>query len=210
MFSLLYRNFASRRQSPRNLALHQATITVLTNGKGRAGEKRPFDAGQSSDRNPPSGAIPRMNDCGSVAVVLEAHAAHGPKMKPTDLSACWNRIGKLASNRREQQWLRQNLKALGPLFDQTKRDIGRLSARPLATAAHGLAKVAAATGWKPGSDIWKLVEKRGLRVVTEFDPQALANTAWAFATAGHAAPELFDAVAKAAAPRLVEFTPGRV
>ena len=176
MFSLLYRNFASRRQAPRNLALPQATITVLTNGKGKAGEERPFVAGQSSDRNPPSGAIPRMNDCGSVEVALEAHAAHAPKMKPNDLSACWNRIGKLASNRREQQWLRQNLKALGPLIEQTKRDAGRLSARPLANASHGLAKVTAATGWKPGPDVWKLFEQRGLRVVIEFNPQNLANT----------------------------------
>jgi hypothetical protein len=44
-------------------------------------------------------------------------------------------------------------------------------------------------------------------VVTEFDPQAIANTAWAFTTAGHAAPALFDAVANAAAPRLHELNP---
>jgi hypothetical protein len=29
----------------------------------------------------------------------------------------------------------------------------------------------------------------------EFNPQELANTAWAYATSGHSAPELFDAVA---------------
>ena len=160
-----------------------------------------------SPRSPPSGQIPRMNDCGSVAVVLEAHAAYGLRMKPIDLSACWNRIGKLSSNRREQQWLRQNTEALIPLLEQTKRDAGRLPARPLANAAHGLAKVAAATGWKPGPDVWTLFEQRGLLVVNEFEPQESSNTVWAFATAGHAAPALFDGVAKAAAPRLHEFKP---
>ena len=38
----------------------------------------------------------------------------------------------------------------------------------------------------------------------EFTPQALANTAWAFATAGVPAPTLFAAVAKEAEPRLGE------
>jgi hypothetical protein len=38
--------------------------------------------------------------------------------------------------------------------------------------------------------------------VGEFKPQELANTAWAFATAGHAAPALFDAIAAEAAQRV--------
>jgi hypothetical protein len=43
--------------------------------------------------------------------------------------------------------------------------------------------------------------------VGEFNPQALANTAWAFATAGHAAPALFDSIATEAAPRVGKFSP---
>ena len=41
----------------------------------------------------------------------------------------------------------------------------------------------------------------------EFVPQALANTAWAFATAGHAAPALFDAIGMESAGRMDEFKP---
>ena len=41
----------------------------------------------------------------------------------------------------------------------------------------------------------------------DFKPQALSNTAWAYATAGHAAPSLFDAVAKAAVPNFAAATP---
>ena len=48
-------------------------------------------------------------------------------------------------------------------------------------------------------------ERRGLR---DFTPQNLANTAWAYATAGHAAPVLLDALAVEAARRgLREFNP---
>jgi hypothetical protein len=39
----------------------------------------------------------------------------------------------------------------------------------------------------------------------EFNPQDLAITAWAYATAGQEAPALFAAVAEAATPRLGEF-----
>jgi hypothetical protein len=148
-----------------------------------------------------------MNECATVAAVLEAHAAHGGHMKPIDLSACWNRIGKLSSNRTEELWLRQNLKALGPLLRRTKRDAGRLPPRPLANTAHGIAKVVAAIAWTPGDYIWKLFEQRGLRLVHEFKPQELANMAWAFATAGVAAPTLFTAVAEGAVPRMHEFKP---
>ena len=47
--------------------------------------------------------------------------------------------------------------------------------------------------------------QRGLR---EFKPQELSNTAWAYATADHAAPVLLDALAEEAVQRgLREFTP---
>ena len=41
----------------------------------------------------------------------------------------------------------------------------------------------------------------------ECNAQDLANAAWAFATAEHAVPALFDAIATAAVPRLHEFNP---
>ena len=41
----------------------------------------------------------------------------------------------------------------------------------------------------------------------DFNPQELANTAWAYAAAGHAAAALLDAIAAAAAPRLCDFNP---
>ena len=41
----------------------------------------------------------------------------------------------------------------------------------------------------------------------DFKPQELSNTAWAFATAGYAAPTLFDAIGKEAAGRVRDFKP---
>ena len=41
--------------------------------------------------------------------------------------------------------------------------------------------------------------------MAKFDPQALSNTAWAFAEAGHKAPALFEAVGKEAHGRLSTF-----
>ena len=43
--------------------------------------------------------------------------------------------------------------------------------------------------------------------VRAFNPQNLANTACAYATAGHAAPAMFGVIAVEAAPRLREFNP---
>jgi len=43
--------------------------------------------------------------------------------------------------------------------------------------------------------------------VRELNPQDLANMTWAFATAGHAAPALYDAIGKEAAGRVGEFNP---
>jgi hypothetical protein len=43
--------------------------------------------------------------------------------------------------------------------------------------------------------------------LADFDPQGLSNTVWAYATAGHASPTLFDAVAAQAIPRVHQFNP---
>ena len=60
-------------------------------------------------------------------------------------------------------------------------------------------------GQKRKVGIAEAATRSGLR---GFTPQGLSNTAWAFATAGHAAPELLDAKATEMARRgLREFKP---
>ena len=53
----------------------------------------------------------------------------------------------------------------------------------------------------------RLRAEGGVAPEAAFKPQELSNLAWAFATAGHEAPELLDAIARAAQQRSSEFTP---
>ncbi|KAJ8601610.1 hypothetical protein CTAYLR_008466 [Chrysophaeum taylorii] len=84
----------------------------------------------------------------------------------------------------------------------------KFSARNLATAAHRVAKF----GGRGNDNV--RCDRRVIaladacqRCIREFNPQNLANTAWAFARAGIDAPQLFAAIADAALSRLGEFNP---
>ena len=82
-----------------------------------------------------------------------------------------------------------------------------MDARGLANISHGLAKSGCEGGRPPWGDVFDALASESAQRVGEFIPQALANTSWAFATAGHSAPALFDALASASAPRVGEFNP---
>jgi len=151
----------------------------------------------------------RMHQCEDVAGVLRVFDEFKYKMKPLDLGAAWNLIGRLValSRQSEQMWLQRYPEMLGPLLERTEQDMRRLPAHSLAKVTHGLAKVWSKSGWQPRQAVWvALAEAASLRVA-QFNPQDLAMIAWAFATAGHQAPALFEALAVEAAPRLEEFNP---
>ena len=57
---------------------------ALSSGKGTVVTSTLGATGHPTNRRPTSSAIPKMNDCARVAAVLEAHATHGPRMKPID------------------------------------------------------------------------------------------------------------------------------
>ena len=59
----------------------------------------------------------------------------------------------------------------------------------------------------PASKLFDAIAAESKPRLSEFNPQELANTAWAFATAGVPAPELFDEIAAESKPRLSEFNP---
>jgi|TARA_B100000524_G_scaffold142117_1_gene71310 hypothetical protein len=50
-------------------------------------------------------------------------------------------------------------------------------------------------GTDPWQSIWAALPEAVLRWLGSSNAQSISNTAWAFATAGHASPELFDAIA---------------
>jgi len=73
--------------------------------------------------------------------------------------------------------------------------------------AYGAAKLRSTLAPSPETDadlaaLFDAVSVAAPKMLPSFKSQELANTAWAFATAGFAAPELFAAIAVEAAPRL--------
>jgi len=80
----------------------------------------------------------------------------------------------------------------------------RFSGRNLATAAHRVAKRDKSRRLREDPRIAGLAELCTTRIA-EFNSQALVNTAWAFAKAGVAAPQLFEAIASEASRRLKDF-----
>ena len=77
-------------------------------------------------------------------------------------------------------------------------------ARQVSNILHGAAK--AGLRGRDAAALYEAGETAARRVIRE-TACGLSNTAWAFATAGHEAPVLFDAVAADAIPKLGEFIP---
>jgi hypothetical protein len=76
-----------------------------------------------------------------------------------------------------------------------------LEPRTLATLAHSYAKAHIAVP----ANFWQAIAQQAQLLIADFNAQDISNTAWAFATAGVPAPELFAAIAAHAQPRLAEF-----
>ena len=81
---------------------------------------------------------------------------------------------------------------------------GQIGPRALANVAYG-----AACCGRSGvlSLLFAALARVSERRLSEFDPQNVANTAWAFATTNHRDEKLFRALARAAEWRLSEFKP---
>ena len=164
------------------------------------------------------GRVHRIGELQTVKAVLRAASRdHQDRMGPAEVGACWNTLGKLTRHSRDQRaCLLDALRArpaLDPLIKLTRRELEAMQpgspalGRTIAVTAHGLATVAKHTRFALGAQLWDFLATRGIQEYGAFTPQGLSNTAWAFATAGHASPELFEAVARAAVPRLGEFKP---
>ena len=154
------------------------------------------------------GRGPRIADFDTVADVLAAHHEHGHRFGAAEIAASWNKLGKLVRRPAERRSLgRDATPLLAPLAEQTLQAVPKLPARALANTVHGVASVQARVWWQAGAALWRAMAARGVQVADEASPQELSNTAWAYATAGHAAPALFDAIAAASVARVGDFKP---
>ena len=136
--------------------------------------------------------------------LLGLYERHGTSFNDVNLATCWNRLGKVRGS--ERSWLRSDDGArLLALREQTTDQVRTLGARELSNTAHGIAKLdLRGTAW---GSLWKELEEAALARRSEFEPQALSNTAWAFATASRATPPLFDAIAKESVGRVRKLAP---
>jgi len=136
--------------------------------------------------------------------LLDLHAKYGEAFDSIHLATCWSRLGKVSAS--DQSWLRFDDGArLIALREQTRDRVQKFGAQAVSSTAHAMAKLdLRGAAW---GSLWKEVEGTALARRRELNPQGLANTAWAFAKAGHAAPALFDAIGKESAGKVLEFNP---
>jgi len=136
--------------------------------------------------------------------LLGLHGQHGPSFDGVNVATCWSRLGRVGGA--DRSWLRSDDgTALRALREQTTNQVRTLGARELSNAAHAIAKLdLRGAAW---GGLWKEIEGAALARRSEFEPQNLANTAWAFATAGRATHALLDAVAEESTGRVRDFKP---
>ena len=136
--------------------------------------------------------------------LLDLHAKYGEAFNEIHLATCWSRLGKVSGS--DRTWLRSDNGAqLAALREQTTDRVQKFGAQAVSNTAHAIAKLdLRGVAW---GSLWKEIEGAALARRREFKPQALANTAWAFATAGRATHALMDAVAEQSAGRVCKFTP---
>ena len=133
--------------------------------------------------------------------LLSLHQRHGDHFNGFHIAAFWSKFKALA--RGELGGLSDRL---APVCEQSARMLPELNARAVANVAHALAKVRL-VGRGPWQHVWAALPEAVRRRLGGFNPQELSNTAWAFATAGHEATELFSTIsAEAVRRRLSGFT----
>jgi hypothetical protein len=158
--------------------------------------------------------------------LLREFSTHGNAYNEVNLATMWSRLGRAHGS--SLSLIRADEgQRLHALRERTVLEALRWKARALANTTHALAKLQLrGGGWR---ELWDVLAAASHRKLAKFDPQNLSNTAWAlatpitqhrgcsmrsrprrasganaawaFATAGHAAPALFNAIAVEAAPR---------
>ena len=143
--------------------------------------------------------------------MLATHREHGASFREIDLAAAWSSLGRLlrrsAACRRELGTRAESAALLAPLAQQTQHSLPAFPGRAVANTAHGLASVETRTTWRADEALWVALATRGVAVVGELNPQELATTAWAYATARRRAPALYDAIAAEATGRVRTLNP---
>ena len=161
---------------------------------------RPFSSRCADSDQVPRKLTALISQAGSADALLALFAAHSTSLNHIHAANLWNKLGKQRVERRHEERLEQ-------LVQRTLDLVSSCRARELANVAHGVAKCGLqVTVVRPlFVAVAEAAVRRGL---DRFNPQNLANTVWAYATAGVAADALYAAVAEEAVrSRLARFNP---
>ena len=131
----------------------------------------------------------KLKQAGSVGELLHLVDAHGDTFTKIHCAATWTYLGKQSRecHRTHHQ------PGLKRLLQLTKTRVTECGGRELANVAHGIAK--SRVGGADAPALLDAIAAAAAPRLSEFSPQALGNTAWAFATARHDAPALLEAIA---------------
>jgi len=141
----------------------------------------------------------QISQAGDTDGLLRLAAAHGDHLNHIHTANLWNKLGRQRDTSQPRH--REQVESL------LRRTIELLSSceeRQLANIVHGLAKTGVHTN--EADRLYAAVAGAATRSMSGFKPQELANTVWAFATAGVRADALYAAVAGAATRSVSGFT----
>ena len=166
-------------------------------GAGLRDERHTSAAGGQLNAKEISGHISHASGADELLALFAAHSARLNHIHAANL---WNKLGKQRIERRHEERLEQ-------LVRRTLDLVPSCNARSLANIAHGVAKCGLRS--RLVHALYEAVAEAAVRGgLAGFNPQNLANTVWAYATAGVAADALYAAVAEAAVRgRLAGFNP---
>ena len=148
----------------------------------------------------------------NAAELIRLFQCHGDSFNHVHMSAFWNTMGKhVKRHPQNMRLLQARVRDSPEIFDRARRRTTQLlpsiGARELSNVAHGLASCGLASAG-PWVELWDaLDETLRARRLAEQSPQGLANTIWAFATAGHASPALYEATSAHIVEQMADFNP---
>ena len=163
--------------------------------------RMPSACSTDSDLSPQE-IMGRLTKSHSAERLMAVHLRHGSSFNEIHLPIFWNRLGRLAAEK-ERLSLRRSDR-LRPMMAQTIEMLPQFDGRGVSSTLHALARLGLGRDHR-FDQLFAALGRAAVQQVDELNPQALSNTAWAFATAGRTAPALFDALATAACARIDEF-----
>jgi hypothetical protein len=174
---------------------------------------------------PPATVDPRLltqwiKKASSIDELMSVHQEHGRHFNHIHLSAAWMAVSRLTSSRVSASASRSGYtryrsmsprvqEQLKPLMGRSARLAlaGGLRGRELANVIYGVARSRFPDSPTRSGLLEALAAVAASTRLASMNSQELSNTAWAFATAGHRAPDLFDALAEVAEAQIDAFNP---